>query len=106
MKTKALSPGEVRKLNEPEKKTVEALVEQVNEFLKRDFKGDSGYHGDRVSITAAALGVNDRIRNAVVAEFRKAGWAVEFHDDQRDGAYYLFIESTSAAYNAEMNGQR
>ena len=86
----AISPQEAAARND--KQSLECLAsaeKSLDESLRRGYRTGRG-----VTIAAPkirALVDDDRqLERVLLQHYRDAGWKIEHHDDQRDGAFYTF----------------
>jgi hypothetical protein len=81
--TTPLSPKEwMRQRDEAIGPKLSTVIGEINLVIKAAEKTP-------IYIQASRLGIG-RVQDQAVEEFRKLGWRVTFHGDQRDGDFYSF----------------
>lgn len=91
-----IGPKELKKkISEKNKPAVEQLESVIDAALEQ------GFDGNRVRISSGKFSnLPKMLVDKVIQKYRVQGWNVKYHDDQRDGSFYVFTEEKkSTGYN-------
>ena len=90
-----ISPQEAAKQNDKiHADRLKAAEEKIDNALARGF-----FSGGSVSIDTKNIDLDYHLREKLMAKYRKAGWKVEHHSDQRDQTSYLSFTATRERYS-------
>ena len=83
----ALSPDMVYALGQPDEDEIIRITALIDELLVQAVRAGRDKFSGCITVDSSRFGEDCLVRDAVIAAYRRAGWSVSEHSEQRDGAW-------------------
>lgn len=84
----AITPRQAKSLTDDQRQALRRLEVKIDDILQAEYWGEG-----KVTINFESIGlstISERVKDALIALYKEAGWSVTYHSDQRDGLWFEF----------------